>query len=171
MKDEHIYKLLDSDPLGNLSESERIRINEHTSHCSACSRAFQAAQLSAMLLHQRAAVKVEPSPFFKTAVMAAIRENRAQSGPFSFLRFWKEAASLIYSMAGLAALLAVLTYSLPVSQTQNESSLNAGSLETPELIVLGADSASNGELSYGEVLTDIYYLDSEEEGADGNQQK
>jgi predicted anti-sigma-YlaC factor YlaD len=171
MKDEHIYQLLDSDTLGNLSESERIRINEHTSRCSACRRAFEAAQLSAMLLHQRAAVKVEPSPFFKTTVMATIRENRAPSEPFSFLRLWKEASLIIYSMTGLAVLLAVLTFSLPVSETQTESSLNAGTPELPELIVLGTDSPSNDEMSYGQVLTDIYYLDSGEEGPDGNQQK
>jgi hypothetical protein len=171
MKDSHIHKLLDSHSLGKLSEGERLRIHEHVNHCSTCNRAFQAAQLSAMLLRERASVKVEPSPFFKTAVMAGIRENREQSEPFSFLRFWNESASLIYSMAGLAVLLAVLTFSLPISQTQNESSLNAAAPEMPELIVLGAEPASNDEMSYGQVLTDIYYLDGEEEGGDGNQQK
>jgi hypothetical protein len=167
MRNEHITELLDSAPLRSLSESDLARIREHSDQCALCRQAFKAAQLSSLMLRERAAAAIEPSPFFKTKVMAAIRERQAATGAFSFLRFWKAARALVYSMAAVVVLLTGLTISQPGSLMEWESpgqiaGFNAGD---PAWAVLSAESASNDEMTYDQVLTDIY---SEREEADGD---
>ena len=66
MKDEHIIDLIESAPLARLDEAELARVRTHTSNCSECLGAFQAAQVSSLLLKERAAAAFEPTPFFHT---------------------------------------------------------------------------------------------------------
>ena len=77
MKDKHITEVLDSAALAALSLSELDEIRAHARDCEPCSRAFAAAQLSALVIKERAHAAIEPSPFFQTRVMAAIREQQA----------------------------------------------------------------------------------------------
>ena len=160
---DHITELLDSVPLSSLSETDLARIRAHSEQCPLCRRAFAAAQLSALLLRERAAATIEPSPFFQTKVMAAIREKQSAAGVYSLSRLWKTAETLIYSLAALVLLLGALTVSQPAS-------LDVGASDPdPEWAVLVADGAGNDELSYDQVLSDIYD-GSEREDADGKSQ-
>jgi anti-sigma-K factor RskA len=169
MRTEHIIELLDSAPLRSLSETDLARIREHSDQCAHCRQAFKSAQVSSSLLRQRATAVIEPSPFFETKVMAAIRERQAATGAFSFLRFWRAARALVYSMAAIVVLLTGLTISQPGSLTEWESpdQLAGFNAEDPEWAVLAVDNASNDEMTYDQVLTDIYSA-SEREETDGN---
>ena len=158
MKSEHITELLDSVPLRLLSETDLVRIREHCAHCVSCWSAFNAAQISGLILGERATAAIEPSPFFKTTVMAAIREKQAFAGNYSLARLWKTAQALIYSMAAVVILLGALTeWGLP------EPAIDANDSEWAMLV---AGSSANDEMSYDQELSDIY----DGNDSDGNRQ-
>jgi len=61
MKEKHIVDILESAPLASLDESQLRVIRTHVESCVACARAYRAAQLSNLLIKERAAESVEPS--------------------------------------------------------------------------------------------------------------
>jgi hypothetical protein len=65
---DHIISLIESAPLASLSPSDLTAIRRHTDDCVNCRQAFDAAQISMLLLRERAAETFEPSPFFHTRV-------------------------------------------------------------------------------------------------------
>ena len=76
MKGEHITDVLDNAALATLSPRELEEIRAHAQNCMTCGNALAAAQVSAMMIKERAQVAIEPSPFFQTRVLAAWREDR-----------------------------------------------------------------------------------------------
>jgi hypothetical protein len=169
MRNEHIIELLDSAPLRSLSEADLARIREHSDQCALCDRAFKSAQISSLMLRERATAAIEPAPFFKTKVMAAIRERQAATGAFSFLRFWKAARALVYSMAAIVVLLTGLTISQPGLLIERDSpdQIAGFNSDDSEWAVLAAESAPGEEITYDQVLTDIYSV-SEREDTNGD---
>jgi hypothetical protein len=87
MNDKHITEMLDNVALANLSRSELDHIRAHARECQPCGSAFAAAQLSARIMTERAQVVIEPSPFFQTRVMAALREQQTVESVPAFYRF------------------------------------------------------------------------------------
>ena len=77
MRDNHITEMLDNKPLASLKETELAAIRSHVAGCASCERAYEAAQLSALLIKERADEAAQSSlvanPFFQTRVMAAWR--------------------------------------------------------------------------------------------------
>lgn len=167
MRNEHITELLDSAPLRSLSQNELARIREHCDRCAHCHQAFKSAQISALMLSELATASFEPSPFFKTKVMAAIRERQAATGAYSFLRFWRAARALVYAMAVIVVLLTGLTISQPGLLLESESPDQVAGFNAidPEWAVL-TGSTSSDEMTYDQVLTDIYSA-IEREDTDG----
>jgi anti-sigma-K factor RskA len=162
MRDEHIISLIENAPLASLSENDLTAIRAHTDNCSDCLRAFQAAQISALLLKERAAVVFEPSPFFHTRVMATLRERQA-NGSWSLGRMWRAAGALASTMVATVAALAVLTFVIPGSQVtsgpQQVSSLSNG--YSAEEVLLNQSEQYDEPLSDAQVLNTIY--DGEDE--------
>ena len=165
MKDKHITEILERTPLAELSETELARVRAHAAECQACNRAFEAAQLSAALLRERAAEVFEPTPFFQTRVLAALREQRAAAGTNVFERIWKATGALVASMAATVAMLAVLTFAVPGLQPAETSQAEYASASTTysadELILSGND-VTDDRLTDDQVLTTLY---ESEEGA------
>lgn len=160
MRDEHIISLIENAPVSSLSESDLTAIRVHTDHCSDCRHAFQAAQVSALLLKERAVAAFDPSPFFQTRVMANLRERQAASEAanesWGWSRLWRAAGALASSMVATVAALAVLTFAIPGSQ------LASGPLQTnypsgysAEEVILDQTSQLEEE-SDGQLLTTIY---------------
>ena len=122
MKDKHITDMLDSSSLASLSEHDLQTIRAHVESCASCTRAYQAAQVSALLINERA---TEPdqniNPFFQTRVMAAWREQQDRQSVPAFMRLWKTAGALVTSLALTTAALAALTFTIPASQTSEET--------------------------------------------------
>jgi anti-sigma-K factor RskA len=162
MRDEHIINILESAPLASLSESELAAIRAHTSVCAECLGAYEAAHISALLLRERAAETIEPSPFFQTRVLAAVREQTA-NGKSALGRLWRSSGALVSTMAATVAALAILTFFVPGTQpaasTQDlVSNLNASSAEE---VIFDEGTQSDEQLSYGQVLTTLYEFEEE----------
>lgn len=159
MKDEHIIELLGRGPLAELGESELTAVRAHAARCAECGRAYEAARLSTLLLRERAAQEFEPSPFFQTRVMAALRERRAGKESWSLARLWRAGGALVSSMALTVAALAALTFLGPGAAEAPAESRDIASVSdtySPEEVLLPPDEVSENEMTYEQVLTTIY---------------
>ena len=151
MNDKHITEVLDSAPLTALSPSELDEIRAHARDCEPCADAFAAAQLSALVIKERAQAAIEPSPFFQTRVMAAIREQQAVESVPALLRLWKSARGLVSSMALTTAALAVLSFVVATPATSPSDQTTAAL--SAESVILGQDA---DDLTYEQVMSAIY---------------
>jgi hypothetical protein len=159
MRDEHIIILLENAPLASLGESDLSAIHAHTRSCSDCLQAFLAAQVSQLLLKERAAVEFEPSPFFHPRVLATWRERQAANDSWAFSRMWRAAGALASSMAATVALLAVLTFVVPENQVTSQQMGSPNAYSAEEVIL---DQTSQVEdVSDGQLLTTIYGAEEE----------
>ena len=160
MRDEHIRKLLDEAPLASLGRAELSAVRAHADSCPECRRAFEAAQAASSMMKARASEIFEPSPFFQTRVLAALRERRAAEEGWTLARLWRSAGLLVSSMAATVAALAVFTLVAP-EQTPAQEVAGVGTY-TAETLILD-DDAGDDELTYEQVLTSLY--GSDEDGA------
>lgn len=156
MKDKHITEVLDNAALATLSPSELEEIRAHARDCTPCGGAFAAAQLSALVMQERAQVVIEPTPFFQTRVMAALREQQAVESVPAIWRLWNSARGLVSSMAVTTAALAALSFmiSAPATTTLDQTA-TAFSAESV-IFDQGGD-----ELTYEQVLNAIYADDED----------
>ena len=156
MRDEHIIELLERGPLSGLDESELAAVRAHAGGCEACARAYEAARLSGLLLRERAAQGFEPSPFFQTRVMAALRERRAGRESWSLARLWRATGALVSSMALTVAALAALTFLGPASSSETPDIASVSDTYSAEEVLLPPDEVSESEMTYEQVLSTIY---------------
>jgi hypothetical protein len=160
MRDEHIKKLLDEAPLSSLGKAELAAARAHAASCGDCRRAFEAAQVSTLVLKARAQEAFEPSPFFQTRVLAALRERRAaEEERWTFARLWKSAGLLVSSMTATVAALAVFTFVAPQEQATGQELASGGSYSAESVIF---DDAGEEPLTYDQVLTSLYGSEGEE---------
>jgi hypothetical protein len=157
MKDKHIIDVLDNTSIASLSESELSEVQAHARECVSCREAYEAARLSAVVLHSRAQTKIEPSPFFQTRVMAAWREQQATESVPAILRLWRSARALVSTMAVTTAALAALSFVLP-AQTAPLTDQTASMLSA-ESVIMG--QGSDDQMSYEQVLSTIYEDDDD----------
>jgi anti-sigma factor ChrR (cupin superfamily) len=156
MKKNHIIELLERGPLSSLTENELRAISTHTEICPACHQAYEAARISTLLVKERAAETMEPSPFFQTRVLAALREQQANNKVPAFWRLWKTAGALVSSMALTTAALAVLSFVVPGAGTVTTQSTTAESSPySAEAIVFNQDQ-NEDQMTDEQVLSVIY---------------
>ena len=157
MNDKHVTELLDNAALESLSPAELGDIRSHARECKPCGDAFAAAQVSAVVMKERAQVVIEPSPFFQTRVMAAWREQQAAESVPAWLRLWKSSRALVSSMALSTAALAVLSFviSAPATTALDQTVSSALSAES---VILDQEA---DELTYEQVLAAIYTDDED----------
>ncbi|MBV8859382.1 MAG: hypothetical protein JOZ02_20790 [Acidobacteria bacterium] len=158
MRDEHIKKLLDGAPLSSLGRAELAAVRAHAEVCEDCRRAVAAAQLSALMLKTRAQESFEPSPFFQTRVLAALRERRAAEEGWTLARLWKSAGLLVSSLAATTAALAVFTFVAPSEPAVAQEVAGTYSAES---VIL--DDGADEQMTYDQVMTSLY--GSEDEAA------
>ena len=154
MKHTHIIEILDNASMAALSENELNEVRAHALECGSCRSAYEAARVAAVVLKSRAQVSIEPSPFFQTRVMAALREQREADIVPAFSRLWKSSKVLVSSMALTTAALGVLTVVVP--STQEDQALSAYSAES---VIMG--QSADEQLTYDQVLSTIYEDDDE----------
>ena len=159
MRDEHIKGLLDEAPLSSLGKAELAAVRAHAEICEECRRAVAAAQLSSLMLKARTRETFEPSPFFQTRVLAALRERRAAEEGWTLARLWKSAGLLVSSMAATTAALVVLTFVAPqedvTAQTVPATPYTAEAL-------LFDEAEADAQMTYEQVLTTLYESEDEE---------
>lgn len=166
MRDNHIIRMLEERSASDLGESEIAYIESHAAHCPECLRAYEAARISATLIRARASEAVAPSPFFKTRVMAALKEKQLSPELPALVRMWKAAGSLVFSMAAMVVVLAGLTFFSygPDLQIDPQEITDNQSIYSPEYVVLERDDLSDETLPYDELLSTMY------ETGDANEQ-
>ena len=153
----HITEILDNASMAALSESELNEVRAHALECVSCRSAYEAARVSAVVLKSRAQTVIEPSPFFQTRVMAALREQREAESVPAFFRLWKSAKLLVSSMALTTAALGVLSFVLPgTAITSDDQALSAYSAES---VIMGQNA--DDQLTYEQVLSTIYEDDDD----------
>jgi hypothetical protein len=160
----HITEILDNSPYTALSEAELSTIRAHTANCSECASAFEATQLSALLLKERISDAAESAananPFFQTRVLAAWREQQSGGGAWSFRRLWNATGALVASMAATTAALAVLMFVAPATNSTDQPTAALVPFSA-ESVVLEQDRDDN-QLTNDQVLSAIY--DNDDEG-------
>jgi hypothetical protein len=160
MRDNHITGILDSKPLASLSETELATIRTHVVSCASCTRAYEAAQISALLIKERAGEAAENAlnvnPFFQTRVMAAWRERA--NNVSALRRLWNATGALVTTMAATTAALALLTFVAPSPDTTNQTTA-ALVPYSAEAVVL--DQSDNDQVTDDQVLSAIYADDDE----------
>ncbi len=157
MKDEHVIEILDSAPFASLAEEQLLVVRSHSQDCVECGNAYRAAVLSSAVIKERVQASIEPSPFFQTRVLAALRERQAAENVPVLARLWKSAGALVSSMAVTTAALAALSFMVASPGTPTyEQTATAYSAESVLL-----DQASEDQMSYEQVLSTIYADDSE----------
>jgi anti-sigma factor RsiW len=142
MRSEHITELLDSQKASNLSADERTLIAAHVTGCAECRDAFRQAIAADALLQARMTQAVEPSPFFATRVMAAVREKLQEPDPFSILSLWRTARGLVTGMAAVVLVLGGLTFA-DLSGSQNSVSTGEVASSDPAEQVLFQNDYQN----------------------------
>ncbi|HEY0761224.1 MAG TPA: hypothetical protein VGD61_02545 [Pyrinomonadaceae bacterium] len=155
MKDRHITEILDNASMAALSESELNEVRAHALECGPCRSAYEAARMSAVVLKSRAQTAIEPSPFFQTRVMAAIREQREVESVPAIFRLWNSAKVLVSSMALATVALGALSFALPEA-TPDDQSLSAYSAES---VIMG--QSADDQMTYEQVLSTIYEDDDD----------
>src|SRR5215210_5349356 len=163
MRDEHIISIIENAPLSDLSVSEIANIRAHTDLCAECRRAFEAAQISTLLLRERVAETVEPSPFFQTRVLAALRERQAAGEASALRRLWNATGALVSSMAATVAALVLLTIFAPGSQPTSapQEMASAYNSYSAEEVLFDQNELPADQMSYGQVLSTLYESDED----------
>lgn len=159
MSDKHITELLDNTPLASLSGGELEQIRSHAQVCEPCCNAFAAAQLSAVMLKERALAVTEPSPFFQTRVMVAWREQQATESVPALWRLWKSARALVASMALTTVALGALSFMVSAPTTTMNVMEQTASAPSAESVIFGQDN--DDQLTYEQVLNTIYVDDED----------
>jgi hypothetical protein len=183
MRDDHIIQLIEGRPPDKLSAAETRQVRAHTANCAECRQTYEAAHISTRLLRERASVTVEPPPFFHTRVLAAIREQnggrRVAREAFGLQKMWQSARILITSMAiAVATLTAVSIFG---DRTPFQSGGPGGAAsplvadnETAAAVIFEDDDSPNDEMTYSQVLTNLYDSEASEtprpEDSNGRQQ-
>jgi anti-sigma-K factor RskA len=162
MKDEHIISLVESKPFAGLAESERAEISSHAAACESCRRAFEAVDVSSLLLKARVNEEFEPSPFFQTRVLALLRERQAANEKWAWSRLWRTAGGLATSMVATVATLAVLTFVIPGAQAPDSpNSAAVVNAYSTDAVVLDAATPRDDQISDSDVLATLYDADNE----------
>jgi hypothetical protein len=162
MKNEHVISILESQPFAALNQNDLAEIRAHAVVCGSCRQAYEAAQLSAALLEERAREAFQPSPFFQTRVLAVLREREAANEKWAWSRLWRTTRGLASAMAATVATLAILTFVVPGSQVpelQNSASIT--NAYTAEAVVLGETASPDDQLSDSDVLATLYDSDDD----------
>ena len=158
MKDEHITEVLDSAALASLSPAELVELRAHAQQCEACGNALRAAQVSALMIKERAQVIVEPSPFFQTRVMAAWREQQAVESVPAIVRLWRSSRALVSSMALATVALGALSFVVSAPATTSTLDQTASSAYSAESVIF---QDNDDQLSYDQVINAIYTDDGD----------
>ena len=151
MKEKHIIEVLDNGSISSLSEIELNEVRDHARECESCRGAYEAARVSMLVIRSRAASTIEPSPFFQTKVLAALREQQAVESVPAIVRLWNSARALVSSMAVTTAALAVLSFfvAAPVADLEQTASVFSA-----DAVIM--DQGSEEQMSYEQVLSTIY---------------
>jgi hypothetical protein len=149
--------MLEEKPIGGLSEGEIANAESHIAQCSECKRAYDAARISTSLILARASEATEVGPFFKTRVMAALRDLSPEVP--ALVRMWRAAGTLASTMAALLVILVALT--VFDSRMQSPAVTPSQNIYSPEYVVFEQGDLDDDTLAYDELIATMYEPEDE----------
>jgi len=154
MKDKHITEILDAKAFGELGADELETVRAHAADCASCHRAVEAAQLSSILLTAHAEIPAtQPSAFFQSKVLNAIREKQNIRRPVAaFWRWWQASYPLVCSMVLVVLTFGALTAFAPKAET--EEAISSYNLYSTDSVILNQKPPRN--LTTEQALEVIY---------------
>lgn len=160
MPDKHIIRTLEDNPFGALSGDDIASVESHIAICDECKSAYDAARVAASLIQACTAETVDVGPFFKTRVMASIRERRLSPEESPLVRMWRAAGALVSTMAVLLVILTGMTIFGANPDSQLGLTMAASqNLYSPEYVVLERGDLGDDELANDQVVSTIYDLE------------
>jgi hypothetical protein len=158
MPDNHIIKMLDEKPFSSLGDGDIASAESHIATCEQCKSAYDAARVAASLIQARTSEALEPGPFFKTRVMAAIRERQLTAEEPALVRMWRAAGALISTLALVLVTLTGMTIFSQSTDSQSQMPVVAASqnLYSPEYVVLERGDLDDDELANDQVIGTVY---------------
>jgi hypothetical protein len=159
MRETHIIRMLEEKPISGLSEVEIAMAKAHIGNCAECKRAYDAARISSALILARASEATEAGPFFKTRVMAALRERHLSPEVPAFVRMWRAAGTLASALAALLVILVGLT--IFESRTPSAAVALSQNIYSPEYVVFEQGDLDDDKLAYDELIATMYEPEDE----------
>jgi len=161
MRDTHIISSLEEKSFDSLSAHDLAIAESHIAVCDECKSAYDSARITSLLIQARAAETVDVTPFFKTRVMAAIREHRLSPEEPALVRMWRAAGAMVSTMAMLLVILAGMTIFTEGPDSQMDTA--SQNLYSPEYVVFVRADPGDDELANDEVVSTIYDLEDGDE--------
>jgi hypothetical protein len=157
MRCKQVRDAIAQNPLGRLDRDLSIAILAHCEGCAECRRQLDGAAVATSLIKARASQEIEPSPFFQTRVLAAIRDRAAVAGRLSAERMWNSARAIIASMVAVVVILLALNLFAPhppLEPVAGDSGRNGYSVET--VVMEDNNAAPDDSLTSGQVLDTVF---------------
>ena len=157
MNEQHIIEILDTRPFGEFSGEELSQMRAHSAECGECRNVFQAAQGSAAMLKFEAEQALQPSPFFHTRVMTALREQQEKRGGlkpvWDLRRLWQASKSLVSLLVVMVAALFFAGVLAPGAQGSTEPA--ALTADTTEAVIFEQDNTLK-DITSEQIFQEIY---------------
>jgi len=139
MKSKHITEILDRAAFAELSKEDLTIVHLHTKNCTKCRQAFEAAQISSVLLKTQAALEPPaPNAFFQAKVLNALRNKQTIVKPIAaFKRWWQASAAPVFMMLITLGVLITFTLLAPTSDTnQAQAGIPDFNLYSADMVIL-----------------------------------
>jgi len=157
MRCRKVRKFIDAQPLNQTDGDARLAVLAHCDACVECRQWLQAASIATSLIRARACEETQPSPFFKTRVLAAIREHGGVSARGQ-LDVWRSAWSIVASM--LAVVIVLLALNLFAPRPVEEFAIggdNSRGRDSIERVMMEDNGGPADEnLTSGQVLDTVF---------------
>jgi hypothetical protein len=136
MKNGHISDLIENNGVAGLNATDKALVESHVAECAACADAFRKLEVANVLIRTRLMESIEPSPFFSTRLMAAVRAKRVEADGQTLWGLWRMARGLVTGMAATVVLLGGLTFFSGANQLGVESaSITSPGASSPEQVL------------------------------------
>jgi hypothetical protein len=150
---EHIIENLDSRPFAEFGAGELAQMREHGAGCGTCETAFQSARRNAAILKFEAAHTIDPSPFFQTKVLAAMKEKRSYRPVVDFWKMWQASGALVSVMLVMVAVLFFAGIAAPDAVGGNTGPV--ATADTAEAVIFEQDKTLS-DITSEQIFQEIY---------------
>jgi hypothetical protein len=128
----------------------------HCQSCAECRRWFDSAAVARSLVKIRASHEFEPSPFFKTRVLAAIRDRGPITTLWSAEKMWRSTRIIVASMCALVVILLALNLFAPRPIDGATAVDTRGGYAVERIVMDDNSNAPDENLTSGQVLDTVF---------------